>query len=56
MNYNELLNKMSSKLSSASSKISGSRTTNNAVSTPKEDNTSTMLNKIGLEIQRQGGY
>lgn len=56
MNYNELLNKMSSKMSSASSKISDSRTTNNAVSTPKEDNTSTMLNKIGLEIQRQGGY
>ena len=55
MNYNELLNKMSSKMSSASSKISGSRTTNSAA-TPKEDNTSTMLNKIGLEIQRQGGY
>lgn len=56
MNYNELLNKLSSKMSAASSKVSGSRTANGAVSTPKEDTTSTMLNKIGLEVQRQGGY
>lgn len=56
MNYNELLNKMSSTMQSASGRVSGSRTTNNAISTPKEDNTSTMLNKIGLEVQRQGGY
>ena len=56
MNYNELLNKLSSKMSSASAKASGSRAANNAVSTPKEDITSTMLNKIGLEVQRQGGY
>lgn len=56
MNYNELLNKISSKMQSASVKVSGSRTANNVVSTPKEDTTSTMLNKIGLEVQRQGGY
>lgn len=56
MTYNELLNKLSSGMSSASIKNSGSRTANNAVSTPKEDTTSTMLNKIGLEVQRQGGY
>ncbi len=56
MTYNELLNKLSSGMSSASVKSSGSRTANNAVSTPKEDTTSNMLNKIGLEVQRQGGY
>ena len=56
MIYNELLNQLSSKMQSASIKASGSRTANNAVSTPKEDTTSTMLNKIGLEVQRQGGY
>ena len=56
MNYNELLNKLSSWMTSATKKSSGSRTTGNAVSTPKEDTTSTMLNKIGLEVQRQGGY
>ena len=56
MNYNELLNKMSSKMQSASGKASGSSMANNTVSTPKEDTTSTMLNKIGLEVQRQGGY
>lgn len=56
MNYNELLNKLSSKMSSVLAKASGSHPANNAVSTPKEDITSTMLNKIGLEVQRQGGY
>lgn len=56
MNYNELLNKLSSGMVSAAKKSSGSRTAGNAVSTPKEDTTSTMLNKIGLEVQRQGGY
>ena len=56
MNYNELLNKLSSKMSSASVKASGSRTTNGAGFTSKEDNTSIMLNRIGLEVQRQGGY
>jgi hypothetical protein len=30
MNYNELLNKMSSKMASASSQVGSSRTTNNA--------------------------
>ena len=56
MNYNELLNKMSSKMQSASIKANNSSLPNKAVSTPKEDTTSTMLNKIGLEVQRQGGY
>lgn len=55
MNYNELLNKLSSGMATAI-KNSGSRAVNNAVSAPKEDTTSTMLNKIGLEVQRQGGY
>lgn len=56
MTYNELLTKLSSGMTSASVKASGSRTAETAVSTPKEDDTSTMLNKIGLEVQRQGGY
>lgn len=56
MNYNELLNKISSKMQSASGKTSGFRTTNGAGFMSKEDTTSTMLNKIGLEVQRQGGY
>ena len=56
MDYNELLNKLSSKMSSAASKASGFRTVNNAVSTPKEDTTSIILNKVGLEVQRRGGY
>ena len=56
MTYNELLNKISSTMLSASGKVSGSYTANNAVSTQKEDYTSNILNKIGLEVQRQGGY
>lgn len=56
MTYNELLNKLSSGMITATNKRSDSRTTNSTVSTPKEDTTSTMLNKIGLEVQRQGGY
>ena len=55
MNYNELLNKMSSLMLSASAKANGSRTANGAVFTSKEDTTSNLLNKIGLEVQRQGG-
>lgn len=56
MNYNELLNKISSQMLSAAGKTSGSRTTSGAGLTSKEDNTSIMLNRIGLEVQRQGGY
>ena len=55
MNYNELLNKMSGKISAASMEIAKNKSTASNVSTPKEDTTSTLLNKIGLEVQRQGG-
>ena len=62
MIYNELLNKMSSMMTSAS-KTAGNPAiglnkdlSTEQVSTPKEDTTSNILNKIGLEIQRQGGY
>lgn len=53
MNYNELLNKMSSNISSASS---SNKKNVNKINMPKEDTTSDTLNKIGLEVQRQGGY
>lgn len=62
MIYNELLNKISSMMMSASQNTNNSRNvsqkthTEDKVSTLKEDTTSTMLNKIGLEVQRQGGY
>ena len=55
MNYNELLNQMSQQMSSA---LGAARTKHNQasnISTPKEDMTAIMLNKIGLEVQRQGG-
>ena len=55
MNYNELLNKMSSKMSAASTEAARRKAKASHVSTPKEDTTSTLLNKIGLEVQRQGG-
>lgn len=56
MTYNELLNKLSSGLSSASVKAGGQRPANDTATTSKEDTTSIMLNKIGLEVQRQGGF
>lgn len=55
MNYNELLNKMSGKMDSASKAAAARKAQASKVSTPKEDTISTLLNKIGLEVQRQGG-
>lgn len=55
MNYNELLNKMSGQMASASKEAAARKATTSNVSTPKEDTVSTLLNKIGLEVQRQGG-
>ena len=56
MNYNELLNKISSKMQSASVRASTARTPDRPKPALDEDTTSIMLNKIGLEIQRQGGF
>ena len=53
MNYNELLSEMSGKMSVASTEAARRKASH--VSTPREDTTSTLLNKIGLEVQRQGG-
>lgn len=55
MNYNELLNKMSGQISAATKKTAQSQTTTSQTSAPKVDVIPTLLNKIGLEIQRQGG-
>lgn len=55
MNYNELLSKMSGKMSAASTEAAKRKAKASHVSTLKEDTTSTLLNKIGLEVQRQGG-
>lgn len=55
MNYNELLNKMSNDMQAASEKAAIQKVQAKQTSTPKEDNTPILLNKIGLEIQRQGG-
>lgn len=57
MNYNELLNKLSSNLATTKKKSDVQRqeidSTNRSIS--KMDTTSTLLNQIGLEVQRQGG-
>lgn len=57
MNYNELLNKLSNTLTTTKKKSDIQRkeidSTNRSIS--KMDTTSTLLNKIGLEVQRQGG-
>lgn len=55
MNYNELLSKMSGKMNVASTEAARRKAQASHVSTPREDTTSTLLNKIGLEVQRQGG-
>ena len=57
MNYNELLNKLSNNLVTTKKKSNVQRqeidSTNRSIS--KMDTTSTLLNQIGLEVQRQGG-
>lgn len=55
MNYNELLTKMSGQIKTASVEAARRKSQASHVSTLKEDTISTLLNKIGLEIQRQGG-
>lgn len=57
MNYNELLNRLSNTLTTTKKKSDVQRkeidSTNKSIS--KMDTTSTLLNQIGLEVQRQGG-
>lgn len=57
MNYNELLNRLSNTLTTTKKKSDVQRkeidNTNRSIS--KMDTTSTLLNQIGLEVQRQGG-
>lgn len=58
MDYNELLNKLSNNLASTKKKNDAQKkdidSTNRSIS--KMDTTSTLLNQIGLEVQRQGGH
>ena len=56
MEYNELLNKLSSQMSSEITKKNNFNVSNTKTTINDEDTTSIMLNKIGLEVQRQGGY
>lgn len=49
MEYNELLNKIQGRMQNTSSSTTG------PVQQSESDNTATLLNKIGLEIRREGG-
>lgn len=49
MEYNELLNKIQSRMKNTSLPTFGT------TKQYEQDGTETLLNKIGLEIQRQGG-
>lgn len=58
MEYNELLNKLSNNLATTKEKSDVQKkkevdSTNRSAS--KMDTTSTLLNQVGLEVQRQGG-
>ena len=55
MNYNELLNQMAQQMAQTRNSAKAVARRSSSVSTPKEDTTATLLNKIGLEVQRQGG-
>lgn len=57
MNYNRLLNKLSENLESVKTKQSQKKKASAPSSQDfsKVDFTPTLLNKIGLEVQRQGG-
>lgn len=55
MTYNELLNKLSSGMKTASAKVKTTQQALKAAERPTEETTSNLLNKIGLEVQRQGG-
>ena len=49
MEYNELLNKIQDRMKNTSLPAFG------ATQQYEKDDTETLLNKIGLEVQRQGG-
>lgn len=51
MEYNKLLNEISTKLEKVDIKQVKEQANKN-----QEEDTASLLNKIGLEIQRQGGY
>lgn len=55
MNYNELLTNMSNQMAEATAGATARKANASNTSTPKDDTTATLLNKIGLEVQRQGG-
>ena len=55
MTYNELLNRLSSGMKTASAKVKTNQQALKAIEKPTEETTSNLLNKIGLEVQRQGG-
>ena len=55
MNYEELLDTLSNQLRAAAQEAANKQAKMTQTSTPKEDTTSILLNKIELEIQRQGG-
>lgn len=50
MNYNDVLNSIVDRMGSASTISKGA-----PAPTPTQTNTNDLLNKIGLEVQRQGG-
>lgn len=50
MNYNDVLNSIADRMGQAPAISIGKPT-----ATPTQTNTDTVLNKIGLEVQRQGG-
>ena len=54
MDYNDVINKLSQNLGTAKTKKDKQKK-QISMSTPKTETTSTTLNKIGLEVQRQGG-
>lgn len=57
MNYNELLGKMSSNMTNAyNQREQQNKSFVARESSPNKDTTNILLNKIGLEAQRQGGY
>lgn len=55
MNYSELLESLSTQLTKAAVDTAEKQVKTSQATTPREDTTSILLNKIGLEIQRQGG-
>lgn len=50
MNYNDVLNSIVDRMGSVSTVSNGA-----LAPTPTQTNTNDLLNKIGLEVQRQGG-